>query len=154
MYGGFALLDHCLLSEYISFLKLCLLSRLSKLSKLVFHTNAALSQWSFLFLLVCTFKCMFSYFFFVGEKVSYRYIISLFEKSSDLDSMKIQALFICETSSPLLLLVWMTRSKLLISKKSLEIFLSLPSICRRKKTKNPDEQFYLRTPVRKQRFCS
>ena len=51
------------------FVKLCLPSRLSKLSKLVFHPNAALSQWSFLFLLVCTSTCMFSYFFCRGKSV-------------------------------------------------------------------------------------
>ena len=39
----------------------------------------------------------------------------------------IQALLFCETSSPLLRLVWVARTKL-NSKKSLESFLSLPSI--------------------------
>ena len=77
------------------FVKLCLPSRLSKLSKLVFHPNAALSQWSFLFLLVCTFTCMFSFFFFCRGKVSYSYIISFFEKSSYLDSMKLRPTNVC-----------------------------------------------------------
>ena len=76
------------------FVKLCLPSQLSKLSKPVFHPNAALSQWSFLFLLVCTSTCMFSY-FFVREKVSYSYIISFFEKSSNLDSMKLRPTHVC-----------------------------------------------------------
>ena len=34
-------------------------------------------------------------FFFVGEKVSYRYIISFFEKSSNLDSMKLRPTNVC-----------------------------------------------------------
>ena len=52
---------------------------------------------------------------------------------------------ICETSSPLLLLVWVARTKRLNSKKSLESFLSLPSILGYlgKETKNTDEHIIM-----------
>ena len=46
-----------------------------------------------LFLLVFSFSCMFS--FFVGEKVSYCYVISSFEKSSNFVSMKIRPTNFC-----------------------------------------------------------
>ena len=82
-------------TEQIFFLKLCLFPfRFSKLSKLNFHANAALSQW-FLNFFCCVLLHVYFDIFFVGGKVFYCYVIVSFEKSSNLHSLKLPSTYVC-----------------------------------------------------------